>query len=67
MIAAVSNFTGYANANLASIPFLNPKLVKDPAAYPPMEARRGWQPGFVYDPKRERIRSRLWSRVKTGL
>jgi len=67
VIAPISEYTGYANANRASIPFLDPELAGDPAAYPPMEARAGWQAGLLYDPKRERVRSRIWSRVKTGL
>jgi len=67
VIARISEFTGYANANLASMPLLDARLVNNPAAYPPMESRQGWQAGLLYDPKRERVRSRLWSRVKTGL
>jgi putrescine transport system substrate-binding protein len=67
IIARISEFTGYANANLASVPYLDPKLLSDPAAYPPMDARLGWQAGLIYDPKLERRRTRLWSRVKTGL
>lgn len=67
VIAPISEFTGYANANLASIPYLDSRLANDSAAYPPMSARLGWQAGLLYDPKRERVRSRLWSRVKTGL
>jgi len=67
VIAQISEFTGYANANLASLPYLNAELVNNPAAYPPMSARLGWHVGLLYDPKRERVRSRLWSRVKTGL
>ncbi len=67
VIARVSEYIGYGNANLASIPYIDPKLSGNPAAYPPMEARKGWQPGRLYDPKIERVRSRLWSRVKTGL
>jgi len=67
VIAQISEYTGYGNANLASLSVLDPELANDPAAYPPMEARQGWQAGLLYDPKRERYRSRLWSRVKTGL
>lgn len=67
VIARISEYTGYGNANRASIPYLDPDLANDPAAYPPMEARRGWQAGLVYEPKLERRRSRAWSRVKTGL
>lgn len=67
VIASISEFTGYANANLASLPLLDPRLANDPAAYPPMAARQGWQAGLVYGPKLERLRTRAWSRVKTGL
>jgi putrescine transport system substrate-binding protein len=67
VIAPISEMTGYANANLASLPFLDPKVANDPAAYPPMTDRAGWQSGLIYDPKLERQRTRAWSRVKTGL
>ena len=67
VIAPISEYTGYANANLASLPLLDPGLANDPATYPPLAARHGWQAGLLYDPKRERLRSRAWSRVKTGL
>jgi len=67
VIAPISDLTGYANANLASLPYLDPDVANDPAAYPPMEQRAGWQAGLIYDPKLERQRTRIWSRVKTGL
>jgi putrescine transport system substrate-binding protein len=67
VIAPVSNLTRYANANRASLPYLDPELRNDVAAYPSMEARDGWQAGIVYEPKLERRRTRAFSRVKTGL
>jgi len=67
VIAPISELTGYANANRASIPYLDPKVANDPAAYPPMENRNGWQAGLIYDPKSERLRTRAWSRVKANL
>lgn len=67
VIAKISNYIGYANANLASVPFLDPKLANNPAAYPPMAARELWQADRLFDPKSERVRTRAWSRVKTGL
>jgi len=67
VIAPISNLTAYANANLASLPYLDPKIANNPAAYPPMADRAGWQAGLIYDPKLERQRTRAWSRVKTGL
>ena len=67
VIAAISDYIGYANANRASVPFLDPRIANDPASYPPMEARRSWQAGLIYGPKEERLRTRAWSRVKAGL
>ena len=67
VIAPISDFIGYGNANLAATPLVSPKLANDPAAYPSMEERQGWYAGRVYDPKLERLRSRAWSRVKSGL
>lgn len=67
VIASISDLLRYANANLASLPLLDPALRNDPAAYPPMADRRNWQAGRIYDPKLERRRTRAWSRVKTGL
>lgn len=67
VIAPISDYIGYGNANLAATPLVSPKLANDPAAYPSMEARRGWYAGRIYDPKLERLRSRAWSRIKAGL
>ena len=67
VIAEITNFTHYANGNLASQPFIHPEVLSDPAVYPtPVEQER-LQAGFVFGPKLERRRSRTWARVKTGL
>ena len=65
--AAISNETRYATPNLRAKPFLLPEVRDDPAVYPPDEIRLNLQKGVLGDPKLERLRSRLWSRVKTGL
>lgn len=67
VIAAISNETRYANANLKSLPFLNPELANDPASYPSQADRDQAVLGYIYGPKDERRRTRAWSRVKTGL
>ncbi len=67
VMAAISNLTRYANANLASTPYILPEVVNDPAAYPPLEMRENAQIGYIFGPKDERRRTRAWSRVKTGL
>jgi putrescine transport system substrate-binding protein len=67
VIADVSNEVRYAAPNLAAIPLLDPEVRDDPAIYPPEHIRRDMHVGALHDPKLERLRSRLWSRVKTGL
>jgi len=67
VIGPISNITGYANANLASVPYMLPEIANDPAAYPPDEVRRHAGVGKIFGPKLERRRTRAWSRIKTGL
>ena len=65
--AAISNETRYATPNVKALPLLLPEVRNDPAVYPPDEVRLNLHKGVLHDPKQERLRSRLWSRVKTGL
>lgn len=67
VIAAVSNETRYAAPNLKALPLVNPEVRNDPAVYPPQDVRDRLHKGSLHSPKEERLRSRLWSRVKTGL
>jgi putrescine transport system substrate-binding protein len=67
VIAAISNETRYAAPNLPALPLVDPAVRNDPAVYPPDAVRETLHKGSLHDPKEERRRSRLWSRVKTGL
>jgi putrescine transport system substrate-binding protein len=67
VIAAISNETRYAAPNLKAMPLIDPEVRNDPAVYPPEDIRRTMRIGEIHSPKEERARSRLWSRVKTGL
>jgi putrescine transport system substrate-binding protein len=67
VIAAISNETRYAAPNPKAMPLLLPEVRDDPAIYPPEEIRRRLYKGTLQSPKAERLRSRLWSRVKTRL
>ena len=67
VIAPISDLLRYANGNRASLPLIDPQLLGDPAAYPRMAEHPEWQAGVIYEPKLERLRTRAWSRVKTGL
>jgi putrescine transport system substrate-binding protein len=67
VIAGVSNETRYAAPNLKALALVSPEVRDDPAIYPPRELRDTLRKGIIHSPKEERVRSRLWSRVKTGL
>jgi putrescine transport system substrate-binding protein len=67
VIAAVSNETRYAAPNPKAMPMVLPEVRDDPAVYPTEEVKQSLKKGVLHTPKEERLRSRLWSRVKTGL
>ncbi len=67
VIAAISDETRYAAANTAALPLVMPEVRDNPSVYPPDEVRSKLYRGVIRSPKEERARSRLWSRVKTGL
>ena len=66
VIAEITNDIHYGNDNLAARPFVRPDLLNDPAVYPSPEIRaRLYLPealGADYD----RLRTRVWTRIKTG-
>jgi putrescine transport system substrate-binding protein len=67
VIADATNTLYYANANRASLPYVLPEIRDNPAAYPPESVHDRFHVGLVFDPKQERLRTRTWSRIKTGL
>jgi putrescine transport system substrate-binding protein len=66
IIAAITNDIHYGNDNLAARPFVRSDILADPAVYPPPELRaRLYLPaelGQDYD----RLRTRVWTHIKTG-
>jgi putrescine transport system substrate-binding protein len=67
VIAAITNETRYANAVIASQPFLEPEILADPAIYPTPAVVRLLQLPKSFAPKTERLRTRAFARVKAGL
>ena len=66
VIAACTNFTGYANANKAAKPFVDPAIAADPAVYPDAETLTR-----LYTPKPQTAEqdaaiNRIWTLIKTG-
>lgn len=66
VIAKVSNRIGYANGNLDSLPFLEPRVREDPVVYPPDEIRRSLEPDTPESQSYIREASRAWTRIKSG-
>ena len=66
VIAQITNDIRYGNDNLAARPFVRSEIANDPAVYPPDDLRaRLYLPaelGAEYD----RLRTRVWTRIKTG-
>ena len=67
VIADISNFTGYANINVAATALVDKKMTEDPAIYPDQAVLDRLYAGKIFMPKEERVRSRVWTRVKSGL
>jgi putrescine transport system substrate-binding protein len=66
VIAEATNYTYYANANKAATPLVSEDITSDPAIYPPPELLAKMFTPKVLPSKIERIRTRLWSTIKTG-
>ncbi len=65
VIAACTNYTAYANANLASKPFVDPAILSDPAVYPDEETiKRLWAPKPLNE-EQDRAITRAWTAIKT--
>lgn len=65
-IAAASNFVWYANGNLSSQKFLNAEVLEDTALYPDEETLKTLYTTQPWNPKAQRVVTRLWTRIKSG-
>jgi putrescine transport system substrate-binding protein len=66
-MAAASNYVYYANGNKASQAFLAEDVIGDPAIYPTAEALANTYIKGPYPPKVQRVVTRLWTKVKSGI
>jgi putrescine transport system substrate-binding protein len=67
VIADITNDIYYGNDNLAARPFVRPEISKDPAIYPPPEVRARLFLPTEFDSTYQRLRTRTWTRIKSGL
>jgi len=66
VIAACSDFTGYANASLAATALVEESIRTDPAVYPDATVKsRLWAPK-PYNEDQDRAMTRAWTEIKTG-
>jgi putrescine transport system substrate-binding protein len=66
VIAKCTNFTNYANGNLASKPFVDPAVLANPAVYPDDAVKkRLWAPKTLNE-EQDREMTRAWQTIKSG-
>jgi putrescine transport system substrate-binding protein len=66
VIAGITNFVGYANANLAATPLLDPDIANDTASYPSQAQRETLFVQTESTPEQSRAITRIWQKFKTG-
>jgi putrescine transport system substrate-binding protein len=66
VIAEITNEIYYGNANLAANPYVRPEILHDTNLYPTPEMRARLYPSEEVSIATERVRTRVWTRIKTG-
>lgn len=66
VIAEISNDIHYGNDNLAARAYVDPDILSDPAVYPPPDVRARLYLPEELGPDYDRLRTRVWTRIKTG-
>ena len=66
VIAAVSNYTSYANGNAAAAQYVDESVKNDPSVYPPPEVMAKLAPDMTDTEETTRIMTRLWTKFMTG-
>jgi putrescine transport system substrate-binding protein len=66
VIAAVSNYTNYANGNAAATELVDEGVRNDPGVYPPPEVLANLAPDLTDTEETTRLMTRMWQRFMTG-
>jgi putrescine transport system substrate-binding protein len=64
--AASSDAVGYASGNKAAVPLMKKEVSGDPLVYPPEAVRARFFTISPGDPENVKLRTRLWTNIKTG-
>jgi putrescine transport system substrate-binding protein len=65
--ASVTRFIGFATANSAAVPLLEPAIRGNALIYPPPDVRSRFELQRVYTPEETRAFTRAWLQFKSGL
>jgi putrescine transport system substrate-binding protein len=66
VIADITNYTGFANANLAALPAVDPNVRDNASVYPPPEVAAKLWPDNAESDAYLRTMVRMWTRLKAG-
>ena len=66
VIAAVSDYVGYANPNLKAGELMDQEVRQDPSVYPPQDVLDRLYVSAELPPKIQRLMTRSWTKVKSG-
>lgn len=66
-IAKATNYIYYANGNEASQQFVDKEILDDPQIYPPKEVLERLYTVKVFNPRDQRLLTRTWTTVKSGI
>ena len=67
IIADITNYVAYPNANKASTQFVDPEILEDETIYLPQSTIDNLFADKLVPQKVDRWRTRLWNKVKTGI
>lgn len=66
VIAGISNYVAYPNANADSLQYVDEAIRNDKGIYPSQETMQGLYTMKVMPPKMQRLMNRIWTKFKTG-
>jgi len=66
VMAHISDYVYYANGNKASVPLISEEVRNNPGIFPPPDVYAKLFTLTVQEPKIDRVRTRAWTKVKSG-
>tara|TARA_R110002020_G_scaffold15143_12_gene53830 strand:+ start:255 stop:1349 length:1095 start_codon:yes stop_codon:yes gene_type:complete len=67
VIAKATDYVYYANGNEASQKVIDPEILDDPQIYPPADVLNRLYTVQVFNPRDQRLLTRTWTSVKSGI